>query len=322
MKKISILLVCLVLAGIYFYSIHLNTKAISFEQNGTTIKVGEQLILTPTFPNKNIQIDDCIWSNLSPDVIDLKVNNDKSISIIGKDLGKATVKIEIPSQSLSAKCDIRVSIDTIKKWIAFGNSITKHPITPFWWGEWGMAADKKEKDYVHVLNALLQERYKDSIAFEAVNIADWENDFNNFDKNTLSQYLKGDEDLIIIRLGENVPNNDSIYVAYEQELRELLQFIKSKSPQATYVLTGNFWENLGKDKVQKKIADENYCIWVPLSHLNKRQNKTTEDAQVFGNDGQWHTIAEGGKLAEGVANHPGNKGMYKIARSIYQAITK
>lgn len=37
--------------------------------------------------------------------------------------------------------------------------MTKHPICDYWWGEWGMAASKKQNDYVH----LVAEKLKNGI---------------------------------------------------------------------------------------------------------------------------------------------------------------
>lgn len=208
----------------------------------------------------------------------------------------------------------------VKKWITLGNSITKHAITPFWWGEWGMAATEKTKDYVHLLNSLLEEKYNTPISFEAVNIAAWERDFKTFDKESLRHNISGDEDIILIRLGENVPNNEETYFVYKNELADLVAFLKRLSPNAFFVITGNFWTNNRKDVIQKDVADQYNCIWVPLAQLDTHENKSTLETKVFGDDGVWHTVSEGGKTASGVANHPGDLGMKNIAIAIFNAI--
>lgn len=208
----------------------------------------------------------------------------------------------------------------VKKWIALGNSITKHAITPFWWGEWGMAATVKEKDYVHILNSLLEENYNTTISFDAVNIAAWERDFKAFDKESLRPCFSGDEDIVLIRLGENVPGNEAIYALYKEELTNLVEFLKGTAPEATFVITGNFWTNERKDVIQKEVADQYDCIWVPLAQLDTPENKSTLATKVFGADGAWHTVSEGGEIAPGVANHPGDLGMKHIAIAILNAI--
>jgi len=217
--------------------------------------------------------------------------------------------------------DLRFTQGAVKKWIALGNSITKHAVNnTFWWGEWGMAATVKEKDYVHVLNGLFEQDYNTPVAFDAVNIAGWERDFTGFNKESLRSHFSGDEDVVLIRLGENVPGTEAAYAVYKQELTKLVTFLKGLVPNATFVLTGNFWTNAQKDAIQKTVADENNCIWVRLSQLDKAENKSTVDTKVFGADGQWHTISEGGTSAAGVAMHPGDLGMKNIATAIFNGI--
>lgn len=54
---------------------------------------------------------------------------------------------------------IKASIDELDNskydYLVIGNSITSHPINEYWWGEWGMAASKKENDFVHILGNLI-----------------------------------------------------------------------------------------------------------------------------------------------------------------------
>lgn len=221
----------------------------------------------------------------------------------------------------SDKADTAISQkQPVKKWIAFGNSITKHGVNSYWWGEWGMAATTKEKDYVHVLNELLEDKYKNKISFNAVNIAEWETNFKTFNKESLDQYLTGDEDIVIIRLGENVANNETAYANYKEELENLVLHLKTRSPKANYIITGNFWTNKRKDTIQKEVAEKYNCIWVALDYLDTDENKSTLDTRVLGDDGIWHHISDGGETASGVAAHPGDKGMAAIAGAIFRAI--
>lgn len=208
----------------------------------------------------------------------------------------------------------------VKKWIALGNSITKHGVTPFWWGEWGMAATTSDKDYVHVLNKLLEDKYSNEISFKTINIGGWETDFKAFNKESLDKDLAGDEDLVVIRLGENVPSTEAAYASYEEELEALVLYLKSKSPKANYIMTGNFWTNKKKDTIQQKVAEKCNCTWVPLDHLDTPEYKSTMDAKVFGDDGEWHLISSGGEIAPGVAAHPSDKGMAAIADVIFKSI--
>lgn len=56
-----------------------------------------------------------------------------------------------------------------------GNSITLHGISEKigWYGEWGMAASAKEKDYVHRLESAVLEKHPDT-EFCVCQVASWE----------------------------------------------------------------------------------------------------------------------------------------------------
>ena len=52
-----------------------------------------------------------------------------------------------------------ISNSANRKVLFVGNSITKHAPAPTigWYGDWGMAASKKENDYVHLIMKKLDE---------------------------------------------------------------------------------------------------------------------------------------------------------------------
>lgn len=197
----------------------------------------------------------------------------------------------------------------VKKWVAVGNSITWHPINEKWFGEWGMAATSPEKDYVHVLN----QKFKNNVDSVSLNIAwavDWETDHTNYDLSYFDPFFNGDEDLVVIRLGENVRDTAN----YEYDFTRLVQHLKGLSPNAKIVITGIFMSESNdlkyKESIQKKVAKLENCIWVPINQLDTKNNRSST-----GNVINKHIIQD-----ETVANHPGDKGMEAIALSIYNAL--
>lgn len=205
---------------------------------------------------------------------------------------------------------------TVNKWLALGNSITRHPITSFWWGDWGMAATTREKDWVHRLNVKIQGTNPVAPSFNAYNIANWEVAHNTFDKTAYDSYFAGDEDLVVIRLGENALDDAN----YQADFELLIDYVKSKAPLARIVVTGNFWTSSSRELKQKTASDNKGCIWVQLNQLDSATYKSTLGTSVYGDDLAWHLISDGGATAAGVANHPGDVGMEAIADAIFSVI--
>lgn len=199
-----------------------------------------------------------------------------------------------------------------KNIIHFGNSICQHPIiNDVWWGEWGMAATVKENDYVHKFLSMIKVK-NPSIKSDALNIASWETNYATFNKSTLDPYLAG-KDLVILRLGENV----TYYPDFQNQYKKLIQYIQSKAPKATIILGGQFWANETKENAMTNVATELGLPFVSLNHLDYPIYKQKVNNIVFGNDNLTHIISN-----TGVANHPNDLGMLKIAESLFFVFCK
>lgn len=195
--------------------------------------------------------------------------------------------------------------------LVLGNSMTIHPICNYWWGEWGMAASSKDKDYVHQLESMLAEHY--NVSCTAVQFASWETQAHDRAEGLmlLDPFLDGiDYEYIIIQLGENINDITSI----ETDFLDLTQYINDKQ-NAQILVLGNFWENKVVDVVKKDTCQSIGAYFVDLSDLQLNKYKTRLGATVFGDEGKTYAIEH-----EGVAQHPGDEGMKAIAEKIYETM--
>lgn len=192
-----------------------------------------------------------------------------------------------------------------------GNSICRHPIVAgTWWGDWGMAASIRENDYVHQFLSLVQ-TIKPTAVTDAINLADWEWNYETYDKTLLNSSLTG-KDLVVIRIGENATYSAN----FKAEYKELIQYIHTQNPTATIILGGQFWTETNKENDMKAVADELGLPFVSIMHLNTPEHKWTNNVdQVYGDDNQWHTITN-----QGVADHPNDLAMQKISQLLFNAL--
>ena len=199
-----------------------------------------------------------------------------------------------------------------EKCIILGNSITLHSICEYWWGEWGMAASTRENDFVHKLENKIRTNNK-NIKCTPTNIAAWEQslDINSIDLMTLKIY---DYDYIIIRLGENI-SNDTESIVCEKAFKELIDNIRNINSSANIFITGVFWPNASKESAIKNVASSENIKYINIDKFCIDKNVHTIGDQVFGDDGQLHTINN-----DDVASHPNDSGMEAIAEELYNAI--
>lgn len=191
---------------------------------------------------------------------------------------------------IAAKKDLKI--------LVVGNSILQNEPAPElgWNGDWGMAANTENTDFLHIYRNLLKrtKRYN-SVDIKIKNIAAWENDFN-YDLSQYNDVHTDDYDLLIVRLGENVTNIPNYYSA----LNNMINYFKAKKTKV--IITGIIWENDAKEDVQKQIAlDKGY------NYISFEDFRGNADNYAWG-------LYENSQ----VAAHPSNTGMLLIAKLLFE----
>lgn len=198
--------------------------------------------------------------------------------------------------------------DSIRRVVVLGNSITRHAVREEvgWLSDYGMAASSLEADFCHVLQQELRTRYPDAVVVPK-NIAAWERDFS-VDKDSLMGDVIDSADVVIIRLGENIPS--SAVPQMDDAIRSLVGYVRERSG-ARVVITGCFWLSLTKDAMLRRAAASLDLPYVSLSFADHPSNKALsggEATDTLGNvyhfDGAF------------VGSHPNDRGMKAIADAL------
>ncbi len=180
-----------------------------------------------------------------------------------------------------------------------GNSITKHKPAPEidWFGDWGMAASAREKDFVHLLQKKFQALPEhDSIVL--VTLTSFETEFWNFDFTSLDSLKAFEPNLLIVNLGENVDDERARTLDYGSHLISLInQFQENK--EITVVCVNSFWDKRAVNAQVKNISKNENYIFVPIDDL---ENPGNQSYDLFEN--------------QGTGAHPNDDGMEEIANRI------
>lgn len=198
-------------------------------------------------------------------------------------------------------------------YLAIGNSITKHGISSYWWNEVGMAASDADHDYFHLVLKHLEEN-NDNVKGVSYNFYIWETQSHDRDEalSMLDQYLSPDLDLITVQLGENVSNLST----YQNDFLSMLQYLKSKAPDAKILVIGDFWISENRDELKAAAVQEAGAEYVSLEGIaNNDTYYCGLGTTVYDADGNEYTVEH-----EGVARHPGDEGMKAIADRIIEKL--
>lgn len=182
----------------------------------------------------------------------------------------------------------------------------------------GMAASVQVADFKHRILAQAQ-KFNASVVVQGANIYGIERPSSGvFPTGSSFGYgnlLTQDVDCIIYAAGENVSMvNDS----YREALESWVKYWQTSCPSALIVLCGRYWKQNKCDQITYDVAHK-----LGLPFVWKRMDEDTQAARdqiikypvTNGSD----TIEVYGRLGSG-ASHPGDVGMYRIAKDICNVI--
>ena len=189
------------------------------------------------------------------------------------------------------------------KVLIYGNSIALHgPLAKIGWTNcWGMAASAPEKDFAHLVVAGLEKRLGKRADFRIRNLAALERNFttNIATVAEIAADANWKPDYVVIAIGENSPNIDKLNSdSFQRFLSDIARpFVKNR---AKVVLRSPFWRNPAKASCTAKAAAEVGAVYVDAGHLGEKDENKAIGLFSHG----------------GVANHPGDLGMERLANLI------
>lgn len=209
-------------------------------------------------------------------------------------------------------------IDSAEHHVLFlGNSITHHApastipgADPFWEGDWGMCASRKDSDYVRRIEARLH-LLNPNTTVEEKNIAEYERDFSIDLDSWIGGLCKG-KDLIVLKIGENVKDEDGYYAAFKHLTEYCLRFTDN------VMVAGAYWKAPKKEEVMIRVAREKNLKYVPLFwiyELYEEEVKANVGDTIYNIKGKPYPIK-----TDFIITHPNDKGMKMIADEIYKNI--
>jgi hypothetical protein len=200
----------------------------------------------------------------------------------------------------------------IRRILFLGNSITLHgPKADIGWtGNWGMAASAEDKDYVHLVTRALAQHTGSTPQIMVRNIADFERNYAAYDVDgQMKDLFAFDPDLVVLAIGENVPalGSEDSRAQFRAGVMSILRCALAKR-RPLVVVRSSFWADAAKDQVLGQACQEAGGIFVDAGPLGREAANAARAERSFTHDG--------------VAGHPGDKGMKALADSIVQALLK
>ncbi len=198
----------------------------------------------------------------------------------------------------------------IRRILFLGNSITLHgPKADIGWtGNWGMAASSEDRDYVHLVTSALARHTGSTPQIMVRNIADFERNYATYDVDgQMKDLFALDPDLVVLAIGENVSalGSEEAKARFKAGVMDILRCALAKR-HPLVVVRSCFWADPAKDQALSQACQEADAVFVNVGPLGREAANAARSERSFTHDG--------------VAGHPGDKGMKALADAIVEAV--
>lgn len=203
-----------------------------------------------------------------------------------------------------------VKLPAVRRILFLGNSITLHgPKADIGWtGNWGMAASSEDKDYVHLVASALAQHTGSAPEILVKNIADFERNYAGYNVDAeMKDFFAFDPDLVVLAIGENVPalDTDEAKSQFKAGVLNIMRCALVRR-HPLLVVRSCFGPDTAKDQMLKEACEEVGGIFVDAGPLGHDAANLARSEREFSHDG--------------VAGHPGDRGMKALADAILAAV--
>ncbi|MDT2771822.1 SGNH/GDSL hydrolase family protein [Enterococcus pseudoavium] len=188
----------------------------------------------------------------------------------------------------------------------FGNSLTLGFET------FGMAASNSKKDFsARLLEIIRKKDANASLYREYMSL--WEAQTTSESRRELMEKMvfSGNEDLVVVQLGDNV-NDDDNRATFEADARTLVDYISVKAPKAKLVWVNGWYNTNFVHPILEELAKNTKMSLIDIRDLSVPSENKSEIGNVWTKDDGTEVIITNA----GVASHPGDVGMERIAERI------
>jgi hypothetical protein len=173
-----------------------------------------------------------------------------------------------------------------------------------------MAASAPEKDYVHLVTRGLARQTGTMPEVIVRNIGEFERNYASYDVDgRLKEAFEFDPDLVVLAIGENVPALDSAQAKaqFQAAVMNVLKCALARR-HPRLVVRSCFYPDAAKDVALREACQAAGGIFVDAGPLSRNPANLARSERSFTHDG--------------VAGHPGDRGMQALAGAILEAAVK
>lgn len=189
----------------------------------------------------------------------------------------------------------------------------------------GLCASSNFTDYyANVVKEL--KKYDSTLISSRRNFATWETATTTTDRKNIldekvSKLVNGEEDLIVIQVGDNVTSNLQLST-FKNDYKELIKWFRKTCPNATVICCGAWYTTEEKQTIMRACANDMGVYWCDFSGFANdatNKGKIGDTQTVYDTDGST-ILATRTITVDGQASHPNDNGMKKISDSILNTL--